>query len=385
MEEIVIWNKQPSIHDIGQILRLSARYQIFMVCDGPIRGSRVETARWSIADYGHIKVSFLTEKKNPRRFVGDVISRHETAIHLVTGWRGSRSAHWALGRLLRMKSPRIVLSMEAPNQRGGVKRILQSLHYRFVLRKCRGKVAALLGVGCMAAETYRRLGFPAKKIFPTMYGYASDYPPLAEPTLSPPPLRLIYVGQAVPAKGILLLLEAVARFPKDRVHLQFVGSDRMSLVADAMADPRWEGRVSSLGVVPNRRIPSVIAEHDILFLPSLNDGWGMVTTEAIIAGIGAVVTDACGSQDLVRSFDAGRIVKANSLSALTEVIADSLDHPERVLRWKQNARSFRDLTRPEVIADYSEKVFDYVFKNDFEGPRPLAPWLDVSNGADGTP
>ena len=345
-----------------------------MISDSDISPFRIQTARWTIHDFGNIERHFLSEEKNPRRYVHDFLTRHPDAAHFVCGYRGSLSARLAFARLLKIRNPRMVLCMEAPNRKTGLSRLLQDFYYRRLFRRCRTRLCALFAIGRMGCEAYSRLGVPPEKIFPTMYAYAGAYPPLPEPRPTGRPLRLIYIGEAIPAKGIPILLEAVARFSPEEIHLDFVGSDRMSLVADAVADPRQAEKISALGILANDEIPSVIADHDLLLLPSLNDGWGMVVTEAVIAGIGAVATDVCGSSEIIRLFDAGRVIPPGDVNALTETIEEALQHPETVLRWKKNARRFRPLTKPEVLAEFTDKVLHYLFQNRGQESRPVPPW-----------
>lgn len=281
----------------------------------------------------------------------EYIGEHSRAIHLLCGLRGCRAVRWALPILLKSKTARLAVTMEAPTKTTGLRRALQDLIYRRLIRRCRHRVDALFAMGKMGVRAYERLGFPAEKIHSTMYGYPGSYPDLAEPAAVSPPLKTVYVGEAIPAKGVHLLLESLKSFSADEIQLTMIGNDPLGMAARALQDPALYGKVRSLGIVPNQRIIEILSQQDLLVLPSLNDGWGMVVTEALIAGIGAVVTNACGSQDIPAAFDTGLVIPAGSLNRLRGALKFAVENPQEVLRWKQNAVQKRDFTRPEKTAE----------------------------------
>ena len=78
------------------------------------------------------------------------------------------------------------------------------------------------------------------------------------------------------------------------------------------------------GVLPPDQPIPVMAEADVVVVPSLFDGWGVVVNEAILAGTPVVASDAVGAAAMVRKWDCGRIFPAGdeqSLAALLEQLA----------------------------------------------------------------
>ena len=83
-------------------------------------------------------------------------------------------------------------------------------------------------------------------------------------------LRLFSVGRAVPKKGFLILLEALAALPQDFYwHWQHVGggSDLRKLQAHA-ADLKLKDKISWLGPRPQEEILSLYRRNDLFLLPS---------------------------------------------------------------------------------------------------------------------
>ena len=358
-QTIIFYKNHPALHDHRLYLALGSYYQVLLVCDTPTPERRILNCGWS-NEVG-IETLFLSDSSDPRSFVCHIIEKYSDAIHVLCGLRGCRAVRFALPRLLKNPSSRLAVCQEMPTRTSGLLRIIQDLIYRAIIARIRKKVQAFFAMGTIGAAAYARLGFPEEKIHTTMYSYPGDYPPLPPPTFPSMPIKLIYVGDAVPAKGVDLLLEAVRLFPNESIHLTIVGSDPNGILSRVQNDPFWSNRLDILGVVPNKEILGILSRHDLLILPSLNDGWGMVVTEALIAGIGAIVTDACGSQDIPRFFGTGQVIPAGSVLAIKDALDQIQRDPKLLFSWKVNARERRDETRPEVIASQMFKIFESLF------------------------
>ncbi|MBR2694673.1 MAG: glycosyltransferase family 4 protein [Thermoguttaceae bacterium] len=356
---IVFWKNHPALHDHRLYLALESYYNVLLICDTPTPEKRIRDSGWSVEK--GVETLYLSDYQNPKLFVRSCINEHPNAIHVLCGLRSSLGVHHALSYLLKSSSSRFVVCQEAPTKVFGLKKIIQDLIYRVLIFRIRRKVSAFFTMGSMGTEAYTRLGFPSDKIHTSMYSYPGNYPPLppvSQPTM---PIKLIYVGDAIRAKGINLLFEALKSLSAESIHLTLVGSDPEGLLVRAQSDPFLNQRITVTGVVPNKNIIEILSQHDLLILPSLNDGWGMVVTEALIAGIGAIVTDACGSQDVPHLFDTGLVIPAGSVSAIKESLNQVLDNPNLILSWKQNARSRRNETKPEQIASQMHYVLSSVF------------------------
>jgi len=130
------------------------------------------------------------------------------------------------------------------------------------------------------------------------------------------PLRLVYVGSLDLRKGYPWLLEAMRAFGPERTTLYLVGAtgdggnrrlfERLRVGLDI--------RQTSGDPVPAYRT------GELFILPSLEDGFGFVTAEAMACGLPAIVTDRCGSQELVEPGRSGWIVPAGNTKAIVETL-----------------------------------------------------------------
>jgi len=142
---------------------------------------------------------------------------------------------------------------------------------------------------------------PDEKIRVVSYGA----PPVRErrPGSGDSARPLLFVGWLAQHKGIGYLLDAVDTLG-GQVELTLVG-ERFSpneRVDEACRRRRW------FESLPHGRVLELMQEADVLALPSLSDGFGLVVTEALSSGLPVIVTPNVGSSDLIRDGREGFIV-----------------------------------------------------------------------------
>lgn len=156
-----------------------------------------------------------------------------------------------------------------------------------------------------AAKTFQEGGFPADKIFVNSFGVETSkfYPLPAEERAMrrSDKIRIIYVGASIPRKGLHRLIRALVDAGPLRFTLTCVGAGPTDPVLQKIFD---EGRAAGLTVTS---VPPVLEstlvnhyhEADVFCLPSIADGWGLVTNQAMACGLFCLVSKYAGSADIV--------------------------------------------------------------------------------------
>lgn len=126
-------------------------------------------------------------------------------------------------------------------------------------------------------------------------------------------LRVLFVGALSQAKGISYLLEAASRL-ESKIELTLVGHRTRADVPDQrlLDRHRW---VRSLS---HDEVLAEMARHDVLILPSLHEGFGLVILEAMAQGVPAIVTSNTGGADLIEDGVDGFIVPIRSAESIAE-------------------------------------------------------------------
>lgn len=123
--------------------------------------------------------------------------------------------------------------------------------------------------------------------------------------------RILFVGRMDPVKGVLVLLDAFARIsarhPDARLDLVGDGAYR----ADCQAAARALGlqdRVAFLGYRDQDEVAAILAQSDMLVLPSFAEGVPVVLMEAMATRIPVIASRVAGVAELVEDGVSGRLV-----------------------------------------------------------------------------
>jgi alpha-maltose-1-phosphate synthase len=144
-------------------------------------------------------------------------------------------------------------------------------------------------------------------------------------------LRVLFVGALTQAKGLGYLLQAADQLTRE-ISLTLIGR-RVSLIvppAAALERHRWIASLSHADLLREMR------QHDVLVLPSLHEGFGLVLAEAMGQGLVVIATRHTAAPDLVTDGIDGFLVPIRSASGLEEKLL--LLHRDRTrLRAMQGA------------------------------------------------
>jgi len=168
-----------------------------------------------------------------------------------------------------------------------------------------------------------------------------------------PPLRILFVGQAVERKGLPVLLRA---FEALREHvpatLTLVGASAPE-VEHMMLDGRG---VTALGKVSEERKLDELSRADVVCAPSLHgESFGMVLTEAFAAGAPVVASDIPGYRDVLRDGIDGVLVPAGEAIPLAETLRALAFDPAMRTRMARAARERAErFAWPQVAAEVTE-------------------------------
>ena len=171
------------------------------------------------------------------------------------------------------------------------------------------------------------------------------------------------VGRVIPEKGFLRLTNICERLVEDGrdFSLNIVGDgnefDRLEEMAENYNLEKWEHLVGF------RENPyPYIKNADLFVCPSLNEGYNLAISEAVILGVPVISTDCSGIRENLGDGKWGCIVE-NRKETLYQAISRCFDEPEffNKLKKKAKAGSMRD-TYVERLKKIEKVVFgDVVF------------------------
>jgi glycosyltransferase involved in cell wall biosynthesis len=173
---------------------------------------------------------------------------------------------------------------------------------------------------------------------------------------------IAFVGRLEPAKGVLKLVEALARvreeLPEATLVVAGAGPERDQL-EQRCAQLGLVNSVKLLGAVPHARIAEVLRSSAVVCLPSNGEPYGMAVLEAMAAGRAIVTPDQGGPRFLLAHDGGDQLVARNDADSLAGALTRLLADRERLA---QIGRENRDRVKSTFtlgrVLDELEAVYE---------------------------
>jgi glycosyltransferase involved in cell wall biosynthesis len=157
-------------------------------------------------------------------------------------------------------------------------------------------------------------------------------------------LKVLFAGSLGQRKGLSYLLDAVEKL-EGAVELTLLGRKAASgcvPLENAVRKYRWIPTLSHDGMLREMQ------NHDVLVLPSLFEGFGLVILEAMAQGVPVITTRHTAGPDLIENETDGFIVPIRSSEAIAEKLDLLASDRERLMAMKLAAKRKAALCRWEI-------------------------------------
>lgn len=248
-----------------------------------------------------------------------------------------RVTHGAVGRLARRLLSRPPLARTGWGARGDVIR-----ERRARLGRALRQVDALIAPSRFLAQMFiRRGGLPPERIRILPYGLDERG---AWRSGSPEwdgrrGLRVGYLGQIAPHKGVHVLVEAFRSLdlPDGACELRIYGDmSRFPRYAERLRRrARGDPRIRFEGAVEHRQVPEVLSALDVLVVPSIwYENFPLTILEAHAAGVPVLASDLGGMAEMVRHGVDGLLFRMGDAQDLAARLRELVQNPDMLPRLK---------------------------------------------------
>lgn len=227
----------------------------------------------------------------------------------------------------------------------------------------------LLWPGGDILDVYRR--YYGEDLLPPAVRIGRAFPALPSPPQPPPldpdkPLRILYAGRLQRLKGVLDLVEACLRLPRDDWELTLIGADtqtapmgqsvRLTIETMCGDDPR----VRIEDAIPHEELQQRWAEHDLLVVPSTFEVCGNVAMEAMRAGIPVLASPVGGMTGFIEHGVSGWLLEGTGSAAIARALTALLEDRREVERVRSSGEvfaAFRRFVDPDAFLAAYEGMF----------------------------
>jgi len=140
------------------------------------------------------------------------------------------------------------------------------------------------------------------------------------------PLRILFCGNLNRRKRPHLLVSLANELGKDFELHYTAGLAGSTLDSEGLKPSA--ARLVSVGKVSHADMPELYQRMDLLFMPSVREGFGLCVAEAMACGLPVVAADASASPELVDRAEGGRLVPVDDLQGFAAAIRELAESPE---------------------------------------------------------
>jgi glycosyltransferase involved in cell wall biosynthesis len=164
------------------------------------------------------------------------------------------------------------------------------------------------------------------------------------------PLRVLFIANLIPRKGLHTVLDAVSRLPREGWRLDVVGSLEADpayarAIRRQIADTGVTNQVSLSGSLTDAELTTRLARSHLLCVPSSYEGFGIVYLEGMGAGLPAIASNAGAAGEIITHGRDGFLVPSGDATSLARHIRTLIEDRERLVQMSLAAHQ-RGLDHP---------------------------------------
>jgi glycosyltransferase involved in cell wall biosynthesis len=357
-KNIFFWQNILSIHQSAFLRNLAEIHNVILVVETSITKERFQQG-WTNPDFGKVSIIVSPDKKQINKLL-----EKKDAIHIFSGIRAFKLPSEVFE--LAVKKKLFIGIFSEPFNWMGIKGKLRFIKYLILRIQYSNHIQFILTTGKRGRWCFESVGFKKSIIYEWAYFTETPIITIRENKHDIP--KILFVGSIDKRKNILSLVSACKKL-NIIDQLRIVGTGPLEKdLSQAIKGTKCE----YLGRVSNKDVQKVIAESDVLILPSIYDGWGAVVNEALMCGIPVIASNRCGSSILLHGIRGCvfSIEKNDLEKVLQKFIVNlpyNIDQREEIRNWAlQNISG-------EVAAKYFIDIIKHVMHESSQ--RLLAPWL----------
>jgi glycosyltransferase involved in cell wall biosynthesis len=166
---------------------------------------------------------------------------------------------------------------------------------------------------------------------------------IAARVMQPGPLRIVFLGNVIPRKGLHTLLDALEQLPRDEWSLTVVGNlsvdkSYVRTIHRQVARSGLAKQVLFLGPISDIDLNIWLKENHLLVVPSSYEGFGIVYLEGMGFGLPAIASTAGAAREIINHGRNGFLMELEDTSALAQHLHQLSQDRKQLLAMSLEAR-----------------------------------------------
>ena len=162
---------------------------------------------------------------------------------------------------------------------------------------------------------------------------------------------VLFIGSKSLRKGLHYLIDAFHKFKHPYKRLHIIGSDTED--KEFFVDKLNDDKILVYGHVKQSKLNSIINKCHVFVLPSIDEGFGIVTLQALAAGCPIIVSENTGPVDIVKKNKCGYVVPIRNSNEITHKLQSLADDRVLLKSFSYNAANY---AKNNTWDDYVDKL-----------------------------
>ncbi|WP_207511723.1 glycosyltransferase [Longitalea luteola] len=176
----------------------------------------------------------------------------------------------------------------------------------------------VIAISSFLKKTLVQEGVEAEKItvIPLGFDATSIHFSKESESITNRPLRLLYAGRITQRKGIKYLMEAMKQFNRKDVELHIIGN----IHGSGKAFQSYKSFYNYKSGISQHELFKLYGNYDVLVFPSVLEGFGLVTVEAMGAGLPVITTPHTNATEVIKDGINGYLIPVRNSDAIAQAI-----------------------------------------------------------------
>jgi glycosyltransferase involved in cell wall biosynthesis len=353
----IFWQNALCILHSAFLRNLAETHKVILVSEVKMDPMRINQGFY-IPDYGKVQMIVSPDENT----ITDLLKLD--AIHIISGVQAFKLPSTAFK--IAVKKNLITGIFSEPFNWMGIKGKLRFIKYWLFRVRYSKHIRFILTTGKRGRWCFESVGFKKSIIYD--WAYFTETHTVAIHENQNKELKLLFIGSIDARKNILRLISVCKKLGCID-NLNIIGTGPLE---NELQQAIKNTKCNYMGKVPNQEIHKIIAESDVLILPSIYDGWGAVVNEALMCGTPVIASNNCGSSILLQGVR-GRVFSIEKdnfeeiLQGFLAVLPYDINKRKEIKNWAlQNISG-------ERAAKYFDAIIQHVLKKTSQ--RPVTTWL----------
>ena len=371
-----IWMNIPSYYQNDLFKEVSKRVDKFEVIYAHQQDLTRKKQGWNFDLMQNYDTKIICKDLNVSQLIKYVFQNRKST-HIVNGIWAEKSFFFVI-LLLNLFNANFLLYSEAPvptKRRSVFKRLLLNFIIKPISELLIYKAKGFLAVSIFAENYFKSLRVKPEKIY--RFGYFLNVRKFDFVKTNPTIIQLIFVGQLIERKGIFTLLKAIENLAKttQNFHLNILGNGILEeQIKQYIQIYHLENFITLQGVINSENVAQYIQKSDLLILPSIFDGWGIVINEALQSHVPVLISDQCGAKELIKHEQNGLIFEAQNVESLGKQLLKFLQFSSEE-KAKMKSKTIEISKKIEISQVVNYLVDCLTHTDNLTLQKPTAPWL----------